>query len=473
MKKLKITKHHIFFGCKSVFWFLVGVIFGLFFSVSFGFIFFQHLYGGKIYPGVYINNVNFGGKTENQAISYFSSQNALIEQTTFTFKYGDQTATISAKDIHMGYNSNLLAHQAYSIGRSKYLLSNIVLVFNAYLNGLFLPPSYYYDDAQLIQLLTPIISRATVQPTDALFSFENGRVSAFKLSTDGQGVDIESIKRTVNAKIVSLIIFHSPQSFVIPIPIKVIKPVVSTENANSYGIKELIGSGTSLYQHSIPSRSFNVALAATRMNGVLIPPGDEFSFDKALGDVSSYTGYQQAYVIQNGHTILGDGGGICQVSTTFFRALLHAGLPITERHAHDYRVGYYEEDSPPGIDATVFVPSVDLKFTNDTGHWILVQSIVDQMDQRLTFNLYGTQDGRKAVLTTPVVSNETPPPPDVFNDDPTLPKGVIKQVDFSAWGAHVSFSRTVTKNGQVYLHDIFNTDYRPWQAVFQRGTKET
>jgi vancomycin resistance protein YoaR len=208
------------------------------------------------------------------------------------------------------------------------------------------------------------------------------------------------------------------------------------------------------------------------MNGVLIPPNEEFSFDKALGDVSAYTGYQQAYVIQNGKTVLGDGGGVCQVSTTFFRALLNAGLPITERHAHDYRVGYYEEDSPPGIDATVYVPSVDLKFKNDTGHWILVQSIVDPNTLRLTFNLYGTRDGRTVTMTKPVVTNETPPPPTLYTDDPTLPKGELKQVDFSAWGAHISFNRTVTKNNKIILTDTFVTDYRPWQAAYLRGTKE-
>jgi vancomycin resistance protein YoaR len=169
---------------------------------------------------------------------------------------------------------------------------------------------------------------------------------------------------------------------------------------------------------------------------------------------------------------LGDGGGVCQVSTTFFRALLSAGLPIVERHAHAYRVGYYEENGyPPGIDATVFVPSVDLKFLNDTGHYILVQSKIDLDNLYLEFDLYGTSDGRTVSMTTPVVTNQVAPPPDLYQDDPTLPAGQIKQTDFAAWGADVSFTRTVTRNGKVIISDKYISNYQPWQAIYLRGTQ--
>src|SRR5581483_10285430 len=105
--------------------------------------------------------------------------------------------------------------------------------------------------------------------------------------------------------------------------------------------------------------------------------------------------------------VLGDGGGICQVSTTLFRAILSAGLPIVERHAHAYGVHYYEEDSEPGIDATVYTPTVDLKFKNDTGHYLLIQSTVDLEQLRLTYNIYGTKDDRQVTLTTPVIRSQT------------------------------------------------------------------
>lgn len=469
---LHIKKHHIYLFFKSAFWFLIGIVLGLFFTISFAFIIFQKVYGNTVYPGIYVNMINVGGKTEKQVQDYFDRQNDKIANTTFTFSYQDNAATTSAKLLQLGYNSKLLAHQAYSIGRSNYILSDIVLVFKAYLTGIFLAPSYSYSDSALLTAVNPIAQSANIAPIDAQFVFQNGRVTTFQPSSDGQEIDMPPVKKTVTEKIPSLMTFGKVRSFTIPLQIHKIKPKVSTEDANNLGIKELIGTGTSLYQHSIPSRIYNVNLATSRVNGVLVAPDEEFSFAKAIGDVSKFTGYQQAYVIQNGKTVLGDGGGVCQVSTTLFRAILNAGLPITERHGHAYRVGYYEEDSAPGIDATVYVPTVDLKFKNDTGHYILIQAVIDPTILRLTFYLYGTKDNRQVTMTQPVITNQTPAPPPLYTDDPTLPKGEIKQIDFAAAGATVSFKRTVTKNGKTLYDDTYTTNYQPWQASYLRGTKE-
>ncbi len=472
MKKHHPLHVHIFHFSKAVFWFLVGIALGSFFTVSFAFILFQKLYGDKIYPGVYINNINFGGQTEQQAKAYLDKQNQLIGDTTFTFTYNDQTADIKASDMNAGYNSSLLAHQAFSIGRTQYLLSDIVLVFKAYLYGIYLPPSYTYNPDALTQDLAPITNKADLPASDAVFTVVNGKVTTFKPSSEGQTVDLDRLNNIVSQKIPQLLLIGKKQEFTIPVTVIQVKPKISTEDVNNLGIKELIGTGTSLFRHSADSRVFNITLAASRLNGVIVAPDEVFSFDKALGDVSSYTGYKQAYVIQNGHTVLGDGGGVCQVSTTFFRALLNAGLPIVERHAHDYRVGYYEEDSPPGIDATVYVPTVDLKFKNDTGHSILILTSIDPSDLRLTFYLYGTSDGRQVSMTTPVVTNEIPAPAPLYVDDPNLPVGQVQQTDFAANGATATFNRTVTKDGKVIINDTFTSVYRPWQAVFLRGTKQ-
>lgn len=457
---------------KSFYWFGIGAILGLFFLVSFTFIIFQQIYKSTVFPGVMVEGVNFGGKSELYVLNYFNMKNKKIGNSIFTITVADQTATISAKDMQAGYDSRLLAKQVMSVGRSSDLFSNISLVFQAYLNGVNLSPAFSVSDQALKQALAPMQKALYVAPVDAIFQFENNKVKTFTPSSDGQELDIASIESDIQNHIPYLVATGNPKSFTITSSLHITHPKIQTGDANNLGITELIGMGTSLFQHSIPSRIYNVTLGATRVNGTLIKPGEEFSFAKAVGDVSSLTGYQQAYVIQNGHTVLGDGGGICQVSTTLFRAALNAGLPITERHAHDYRVGYYEEDGPPGIDATVYVPSVDLKFRNDTGHSILIQSVVDPVNLRLTFYLYGTKDGRDVTMTTPVVSNETPAPSPLYQDDPTLPRGEVKQIDFAANGARVSFSRTVKKNGKVIINDTYISNYRPWQAVFLVGTKD-
>lgn len=478
-KKLQTRKKFIIQIFKAFFWFAVGALLATFLLTSFTFFFFEKVNSGVTYPGITVNKLNLGRHTQKEVEELFVRKNEAVEETQFTFSLNSMSATISAKDLKFGYNQDLIAKQAISLGRSDNFLSNISIVFQAYFTGLNLEPSYHYSEDALSKTLSPFIEKVNIEPVDALFNFQNGKVLVFKPSEEGKAVDTEKVKKDLSSQFEKIFLTPSqtrltqkPQKIIIPINVNILQPKVTTDKANNLGVKELLGTGTSLFRHSIATRIFNITLAAERINGVLIAPNEEFSFAKALGDVSSFTGYQQAYIIQNGKTVLGDGGGVCQVSTTFFRALLNAGLPITERHAHAYRVGYYEQDSLPGLDATVYVPAIDLKFKNDTGSYILIQTLIDSESQQLSIFLYGASDGRSVTLTQPVIVNRTPPPPDLYQDDPTLPKGVVKQVDFKAEGAKVSFTREVTKNGKKIISENFVSNYAPWQSVFLRGTKE-
>ena len=430
------------------------------------------MYENKVYPGVYVGNFDLSGKSKQDAQNFFDYRNSLVKNSQFSLTSDYGIATVSAGEINFGYNSLLLASQAYLIGRSGNFISDLSLVVQSYLGGVYLSPSYSFDQAKLLIILQPIAQKIEKQPVNALFTVVNNKVTAFKLSENGQMLDNQTLNTKILSYSASILNSRLPQTVSFSIPIAAVTPNITTDKVNKLGIKELIGSGNSLFFDSIPGRVFNINLAASRLNGILVSPGDTFSFDQALGDISAFSGYQQAYIIQNGHTVLGDGGGVCQVSTTLFRAILNAGLPIVERHAHAYRVGYYEQDSPPGFDATVYSPTIDLKFKNDTGNYILIQSQVDVDNYALNFSLYGTKDGREVSITTPVVTNVVPPPPALYQDDPTLPVGTVKQTDFAASGADVYFTRTVTKNGKTIIFDKFVSDYQPWQAVYLRGTKQ-
>lgn len=457
---------------RAFFWFTVGATLAFFLLTSFTFILFEKINSNLVYPGISVGNIDLGRKTQKEVSELFAKKNESIGNTQFSFLQDSDTATTSAHDLKFGYDEDLIAKQAISLGRSENFLSNVSIVFQAYLNTLNLPPAYRYSEDELYKTLAPFIKKVNKNPIDALFTFQNGKVTAFRPSEDGRMIDTDEIKKNLNYQFEKIQTWQKAQIITIPISIKTLQPRITTDKANNLGIKELVGIGTSLFQHSIPSRIFNITLAASRINGILIAPNETFSFNKALGDVSSFTGYQKAYIIQNGKTILGDGGGVCQVSTTFFRALLNAGLPITQRQAHAYRVGYYEQDSLPGFDATIYVPSVDLKFKNDSNNYMLVQTQIDSRLQQLSVFLYGTLDGRVVNISQPIVTNRIPPPPDLYQDDPALPKGVIKQVDFKAEGSKVSFTREVTKNGKKIISETFISNYAPWQSVFLRGTKE-
>ncbi|OIP58043.1 MAG: hypothetical protein COX79_03365 [Candidatus Levybacteria bacterium CG_4_10_14_0_2_um_filter_36_16] len=465
-------KKHAFRIATSSFWFVVGFFIAALLLGGILIAIFQYRYQGKVIPGVFIGNTYVGGKTEEEVKELFNTRNKEFEKSLFVLTLDDFVATISARDLKIGYDSNLIAEQAESLGKSNNILSNIYLILSSYTYGTFLKQSHTFDPVILNTTLADLDKKVYTEPVDALFTVENKRVVAFRQSSEGKTIDYDALIKKVSEKQEEVIQNKNSKIIGIKIPVKILKPQVTTEKANTLGIVEEIGQGNSQFQHSIQNRVYNISLAASRINGVLVAPNETFSFAQALGDISKYTGYKEAYVIKDGKTILGDGGGVCQVSTTLFRAILNAGLPITERHAHAYRVGYYEQDSPPGLDATVFVPNIDLKFKNDTGAYILIQSYVDPTNLTLRFTLYGKRDNREVTITKPVITNQSPPPPPRYQDDPTLPKGEVRQVDFEAPGAKATFWRTVTKNGNVIISENYISNYAPWQSVFLKGTKE-
>src|SRR3989344_3238304 len=318
---------------------------------------------------------------------------------------------------------------------------------------------------EIERILGEIKPNVEVEARNAIFNIDENKVVEF--SPEIFGVKIDEVKfREKLARVVA-----RSETNELEIPVIVTEPKIRAGDINNLGIKTLIGVGTSKFHNSIPNRIHNLTLASARLNGAIVAPGETFSLGNQIGDVSRATGYREAYVISQGRTVLGDGGGVCQVSTTLFRAALNAGLPIVERKAHSYRVHYYEEGGfKAGLDATVFSPSVDLKIKNDTPGYILIQTKTDTKNMTLTFELYGTNDGRQAEILNHQVWGITPPPPPLYQDDPTLPKGVTKQVDWAAWGAQASFRYKVTRTGEVLQDEIFSSRFQPWQAVHLQGT---
>ncbi|MBI5449309.1 VanW family protein [Candidatus Gottesmanbacteria bacterium] len=444
------------------------VLFGLFvFLVAAGAIF-EYFFQGKIYPHVYIDNIAFGGKTAADVEQYLLAKNQPFLHKTFSFRFSGSVATLSAEQLDLGYDATLSATQAYLVGRSKHPFSNLYAKF--FSRAIHLTPYFRWKTDMVDTTIESIAENIDIPVVDALFQFSNGKVSAFRPSRDGKRVNRVETKRRF-AELVTGIPTTQESTIIIPLPVETIKPTFTTDRVNVFGIKERIGHGYSEFMGSIPGRIHNVALAASRLNGVLIKPGELFSFNDAIGDISAATGYQSAYIIKEGRTVLGDGGGVCQVSTTLFRAALSAGLPIAERRAHAYRVHYYEDGGfKPGIDATVFGPTVDLKIKNDTPAYILVQTSIDTQKMTLTFELYGTNDGRRSEILNHQVWGITPPPAPLYQDDPTLPKGRTKQVDFAAWGAKSSFQYKVTRNGETLQDQIFTSNFQPWRAVYLQGT---
>jgi len=173
-------------------------------------------------------------------------------------------------------------------------------------------------------------------------------------------------------------------------------------------------------------------------------------------------------VIVGGRTIDGVGGGVCQVSTTVFQAAFYAGYPIQERHAHGYRVGYYEAGEGVGMDAAIYNPDLDFRFYNDTDYYLLIETSVLPGSTSLQFRFYSTNPGRQVVKEGPVVSRVEAPAATVYEVNSELQPGQSVQVDWPAQGSYVEVTRTILDNsGNVLNREIFASQYQPWGAVVQ------
>lgn len=393
-----------------------------------------------------------------QNITYLSNSPIRIETRLVNTKLNEEEEQILRSRAEKLMDKSLNLKFEYS---NYYIKGNVLLSF--------LDARKTYDQEKITTYIEEVSSGIDRDPQEPVFVFEEGRVKDFAASKDGVSVKKESLFDLIVGNI-TLLETGEESSVEIEIPVERKSPKVGTDSVNNLGINELIGRGTSKYVGSIPNRVHNISLATSRFKGILVAPGDTFSFNEKLGDVSEMTGYKQAYVIKEGKTVLGDGGGVCQVSSTLFRAILDAGLPIIERQAHAYRVGYYEQGSAPGFDATVYSPHPDLKFQNDTPGHILIQPAIDLKNYSLIFEIYGTDDGRVSEIGKPVITNQSAPAEDLYIDDPTLPAGTIKQIEHKAWGARVTFTYKVVRNGERLIDRTFVSNYRPWQAVYLRGT---
>lgn len=271
------------------------------------------------------------------------------------------------------------------------------------------------------------------------------------------------------ARTVQLIQEHAlSQIREIPLPVEVITPTIDTNNLAALGLNEIIVEATTSFRGSSKERMTNIALAAERFDGVLLAPGEIFSFNKYLGEVTAEQGFAESLIIWGDQTAVGIGGGICQVSTTAFRAAFWAGLEILERWAHGYRVSWYEP--PVGMDATVYSPVVDFKFRNDTPAYLLIKTKTDLTNGTITFYFIGTDTGRTVEMEGPITANVIHPEPPEYREDPSLPAGTVKQVEWERDGVDVTVKRIVRQGDTIIHEDVFFSRYRPWRAVFLVGT---
>ena len=309
------------------------------------------------------------------------------------------------------------------------------LIKNVYLKPGKLTPenrTYKYSPIKVYVWTKTISDTINTESKEPELVIKNGRATKFTPPTIGKRLD----RYQATLQIIQNLELGNNK---IDLSTKTTQPSKSLSSTNDLGITELIGRGESKFSGSPSNRRHNIKVGVSKIRGVIIKPGEEFSFNKYLGPVEADQGFKPELVIKAEGTVPELGGGLCQVSSTTFRAAMHAGLPITQRRNHSYAVQYY---APQGSDATIYPGVIDLKFINDTGKSILIWPYFKTEDY-LVFDFYGTYDGREVKLNQPVVYDRKG-------------DGSMK----------ATWTRTVTKNGDTKT-DKFASTYQP-PALFHK-----
>lgn len=316
------------------------------------------------------------------------------------------------------------------------------------------------DPQQLQALLNTWAERIDMPARDARLQFnaETGTLNILQTSHAGRALDVE---RTATAIQTALSANRKQAALVI----NEVAPAVDMNKVAEMGIRELVASGTSYFAGSSAARVRNIEVAAEKFEGVVIPPNGLFSFNELVEDVSAANGFEDSLIIFGDQTAVGVGGGVCQVSTTVFRAAYLGGFPIVERYNHGYVVSWYGD---PGLDATIYTPTVDFKFRNDTGAYLLIDPIVDSANGIITFNFYGTKPNRQVTIGEAQYTDIIEPEAPQYVEDDSLAQGEIKQVEWEQKGMTVEIQRTIVENGETRT-DTMRSVYRPWNAEYTYG----
>ncbi len=330
--------------------------------------------------------------------------------------------------------------------------------------------SYYnvfVDREAVRQWLEGIETTIFRRPQNARFYFDDdtGELVLVEPHVNGRALNVAATLDQFMAQV-------GTNNRTMPFVVEAVQPTVhSKATAAELGITGLLSESTTWFFGSSPERKHNIARAAAQFFGIVIAPGEEFSFNRYLGDVTEEAGFTTGLIILGGQLVEGVGGGVCQVSTTLYQAAFWGGFPITARLEHGYRIHYYDDGEGPGMDATVFDPHVDLRFVNNTEHHLLIENYYNETFSSLTFKFYSTDVGRVVEKDGPVFENVRPPAPDTWEFNEELEEGEIVKVDWAVEGADVTVGRRVYDEfgTLMYGDEQFVSNYIPWGNVYEYG----
>ncbi len=323
------------------------------------------------------------------------------------------------------------------------------------------------DQTKLNGFVDEKISKWLDRPAQPVKMYKN---EAGKVVIEGQGDNGLQVQRPALKHAIEMAVAEKIRDVPIPV-IEILPELKISDELMAMGIKERISIGHTSYYGSPKNRVHNINVGKDKFNGLLIAPGETFSFNKTLGPVDAANGYKKELVIKKEGTLPDFGGGICQVSTTMFRAALFAGLGEIKRNQHSYAVSYYSQILGHGLDATIFLGGPDLKFKNDTGHYILIQTYTEG-DYELYIVFYGTSDGRKVEMEGPYISNHRAAGKTQYIETTDLAPGEKKQVEKAHAGFDALWYRHITLPNGEKIKETIATKYKAMSAKILVGVEK-
>ena len=408
---------------------------------------------GRIYPGVYLNEISLGGLKLPEAEARLSKELFSLDEITFTGTGKDaQTIALAELGINWNRKKTMAAIERAGSGRQGYhgrlqrLCKRTPLKIEAKLK---------VEPKALKKALALLAKKAEKKPREASFAVEGARVTIKKERT-GRALDRNKLKKELLAAV-------SAGQDEVPLPI-IDKPAkCSAEELSGYGVEQVMVSFSTAIIPALAGRVHNIKLGAGSINGSLLAPGETFSFEALVGEITREKGYREAPVIVGEELRPGIGGGLCQVSSTLYNAALLGNLEIVERLNHSQAIGYL----PIGRDATIATGSVDLKFKNNRDHYILIGAEVSGGE--LIFRLFGPPiKERVEVYSSDIVTLN---PPVRHEKSKALPQGEKKLLKQGKAGYTVKTWRVVYRGEKEISRELLSHDrYRPTTTVYRVGT---
>lgn len=412
-----------------------------------------------IYPGVKVESEDLSGKTKDEGKKIIEQgHGAIVIKKKMNIVTPDKTYTLDYSNLSPKHNVDEVVNQAFEYGKNLNLFTKYRLIKSA--EGKQLKLSFAYDSKPIDNLLDTIEKDVKKDPINARMKGYGGNFQAVP-EENGRKLEKDKLKKEILSKIDG----NKGPDITINAPIEVVAARITAEKL--FAVDSRIATFTTNYGSiSSSERANNIILATRSINGTILMPGDVFSFNGVVGERTAGKGYQAAPVIIGNQIDSGLGGGICQVSTTLYNAILRTNINSVERAHHTLPSHYV----PLGLDATVDYGNLDYKFKNTLDYPMYIEG--DASGGNVTFNIYSNRSLKSIVTQITSEVYETIQPGVKYIDDPTLPLGQTQQVQAPSTGFKVKVTKRVTENGKVINQDVVANDfYKPVDAVIKKGTK--